>query len=179
MGELFREYSRPWEDLARRHIEKIWEATNRFFRLLLRKLSDDDAAENIFTFWLYPHMEKRLQLAYDKLDELLEVHKEYPITTNTQFITNNQASQRNKNQRNLEDVMRQSLSTPGQKVNVDEISRMLSDTRLKIDFDMDMIAAEEAFDNMNAYYEVLSISLLGKDYANQCVSLDCHESIHG
>jgi hypothetical protein len=66
-------------------------------------------------------MEEKLSLAYSKLDELLEVHKDYPMTTNSQFINNSRKT-------------RQDASKP--------------------DLDMDMVAAEEAFDNMNAYYEV-------------------------
>jgi hypothetical protein len=39
-------------------------------------------------------------------------------------------------------------------VSVDEITQMMSTITTKADLDMDMVAAEEAFDNMNAYYEV-------------------------
>jgi hypothetical protein len=66
-------------------------------------------------------MEEKMSLAYSKLDELLEVHKDYPMTTNSQFINN---------------------------------SRRPRQDASKLDLDMDMVAAGEAFDNMNAYYEV-------------------------
>jgi len=68
-------------------------------------------------------MEKSLELAKEKLKELLEVHKDHPLTTNHDFIGNRRKLQQ---QRSEEE--------PGT--------------------DMDMVAAEDAFDNMNAYYKV-------------------------
>ncbi|KAE9380155.1 hypothetical protein N431DRAFT_498044 [Stipitochalara longipes BDJ] len=153
VGELFRQYSRPWGDLAREHIKNVWEVTNRFLELLLRHLTDEDVCENIFRFWLYPAMEEKLNLAYSKLDELLEVHKDYPMTTNSHFVTTSKASRQGPRKENLESMLRGHLQS-GQVVSVDEITQMMSTIALKADLDMDMVAAEEAFDNMNAYYEV-------------------------
>jgi len=39
---------------------------------------------------------------------------------------------------------------------------MLPTINAKADLDMDMVAAEEAFDNMNAYYEVSNMFLHNK-----------------
>jgi hypothetical protein len=62
----------------------------------------------------------------------------------------------------FEDMMKKALLQPGQNINVDEIRRLLSTMKPKADLDMDMIAAEEAFDNMNAYYEVQNYLLAHK-----------------
>jgi len=74
-------------------------------------------------------MVERLNLAYSKLDELLEVHKDFPMTTNSDFGRRSGASRLDARKENLV---------------------------IKADLDMDMVAAEEAFDNMNAYYQVCS-----------------------
>lgn len=68
-------------------------------------------------------MEKSLEVAEEKLNEILEVHKDHPLTTNHDFI---------KNRRKLQ-----------QKRSEEEPCT-----------DMDLVAAEDAFDNMNAYYKV-------------------------
>jgi hypothetical protein len=68
-------------------------------------------------------MEKNLEVAMEKLKELLEVHKDHPLTTNHDFI---------KNRRKLQ-----------QQRDEEEPSA-----------NMDLVAAEDAFDNMNAYYKV-------------------------
>jgi hypothetical protein len=150
VGELFREYSRPWAALARLHIKDVWEATNRFLELLLKYLTDDDTCEKILRFWLYPIMEEKLGSAYDKLDELLEVHKDHPITTNSSFIKNSKKPRKD--------------MQPGQKVNIEEITNILSTMSPEANLDMDMVAAEEAFDNMNAFYEVCGLSIISDGF---------------
>ncbi|PMD54742.1 uncharacterized protein K444DRAFT_539458 [Hyaloscypha bicolor E] len=153
VGELFRQYSRPWGDLARLHIKNVWDTTNRFLELLLRHLTDEDVCENLFRFWLHPIMEEKLNLAYSKLDELLEVHKDYPMTTNYHFMNTSKIPRQDSSKRNLEAMLKDRLES-GQDMSVGEITRMMSTISTNPDLDMDMMAAEEAFVNMNAYYEV-------------------------
>lgn len=153
VGELFRQYSRPWGDLARLHIKKVWQTVNRFLELLLRHLTDEDVCDKIFRFWLHPIMEEKLNLAYSKLDELLEVHKDYPMTTNSHFINRSRTPGQNSGKTNFETMLGNRLIS-GKDMSVDEIRQMMITTTTNADLDMDMIAAEEAFDNMNAYYEV-------------------------
>jgi hypothetical protein len=100
-------------------------------------------------------MEEKLNLAYSKLDELLEVRKDYPMTTNYDFINTSKLPRQGSSNGNLEAILRGRLGL-GQDVSVDEITRMLSAMTSKADLDMDMVAAEEAFDNMDAYYKVCS-----------------------
>jgi hypothetical protein len=101
-------------------------------------------------------MEERLDLAYSKLDELLEVHRDYPMTTNSQFINNSKTTRQDTTKVNLDSLTKNGLLPSGQNVSVDELTRLLSFMSPKANLDMDMVAAEEAFDNMNAYYEVWS-----------------------
>jgi hypothetical protein len=99
-------------------------------------------------------MEERLNFAYAKLDELLEVHKDFPMTTNSQFISKSKTIHQDNSKDQLEEAMRKSQLQPGQNVSIDDITRLLSTMTPAANLDMDMVAAEEAFDNMNAYYEV-------------------------
>ena len=103
-------------------------------------------------------MEEKLNLAYSKLDELLEVHKDYPMTTNSHFVNHSRGyrtPRQDSSKKTLESMLTERLQSR-QDVSVDEIARMMSNmtTKADLDMDMDMLAAEEAFDNMNAYYEV-------------------------
>jgi hypothetical protein len=164
VGELFREYSRPWAALARLHIKDVWEATNRFLELLLKYLTDDDTCEKILRFWLYPIMEEKLGSAYDKLDELLEVHKDHPMTTNSSFIKNSKKPRKDYAKAELEERIKRKFMQPGQKVNIEEITNILSTMSPEANLDMDMVAAEEAFDNMNAFYEVCGLSIISDGF---------------
>lgn len=96
--------------------------------------------------------------AYEKLNELLEVHKDFPMTTNSQFINNSKTFKQDISKEMLEEAMRKTLLDPTQKVTVEDISRLLSTIGPASNLDMDLVAAEEAFDNMNAYYEVYNFS---------------------
>lgn len=127
VGELFRDYSRPWEGIARNHITDVWNATKRFLELVLNYLTDEDVCDKILRLWLDPIMAERLEAANGKLNELLEVHKDHPMTTNHDFVENRRKIQQKRS---------------------DEESST----------DMDLVAAEEAFDNMNAYYKVRDTS---------------------
>jgi hypothetical protein len=98
-------------------------------------------------------MEKKLNSAYSKLDELLEVHKDYPMTTNSHFINHSRSLRQDSSKKTLESMLMGRLQS-GQNLSVDEITQMMSTIPTEADLDMDMVAAEEAFDNMNAYYEV-------------------------
>lgn len=90
--------------------------------MVLQYLTDDDVCNKILKFWLDPIMEQSLEAANNKLNELLEVHKDHPLTTNRDFVDNRRKLQQTK----------------------DEDSNL----------DMDLVAAEDALDNMNAYYKV-------------------------
>jgi hypothetical protein len=111
-------------------------------------------------------MEEKLNLAYSKLDELLEVHKDYPMTTNSHFINHSRTPRQDSSKKNLESMLRGRLQS-GQDVSVDEITQMMSTITTKADLDMDMVAAEEAFDNMNAYYEVWK-EIFHRQCSNSC-----------
>jgi hypothetical protein len=87
VGELFREYSQPWEGLSRAYIKETWDTTSRFLNQVLSYLPmDDDTHNKIRQFWLNSKMMERLETAFDKLHELLDVHKEYPMTANRYFM---------------------------------------------------------------------------------------------
>jgi len=97
-------------------------------------------------------MEEKLNAAFDKLDELLEVHKDFPMTTNSLFMSDSRHSRDDRSRKTLQEALTKGSLQPTQAISIDDISRLLA--KMTPQKDMDMVAAEEAFDNMNAYYEV-------------------------
>lgn len=158
MGELFREYSRPWETLARAHIKNTWDMTNKFLELVLHHLTDDDVCEKLLRLWLEPIMAQKLETAYGKLDELLEVHKEHPFTTNHYFIDNRKKLQQKDTKDEIQKKL-ESVTKPGQTLSVEQITNLMKTMNSDVNADMDMIAAEDAYDNMMAYYKVSMTSI--------------------
>ncbi|KAL5354349.1 hypothetical protein ACLOAV_000438 [Pseudogymnoascus australis] len=153
VGELFREYSRPWEMLARGHIKSTWDITNRFLGLVLQHLTDDDVRDKILRLWLNPIMAQKLETAYSKLDELLEVHKEHPLTINHSFINNRKELQQQDTKDEIQRKL-ESIARPGQALSVEGVTLAMKNLTSEVSADMDMLAAEDAFDNMMAYYKV-------------------------
>ncbi|KUJ13385.1 uncharacterized protein LY89DRAFT_672602 [Mollisia scopiformis] len=130
VGELFRQYSKPWERLAQAHVKDVWDTVNSFLDILFRYLANEDTSENIRRYCLAPKMVERLELAFTKLDELLVIHDEPPMTTDLEFL------RRSKMQTA---AGAQFLFTSGNGREKDVV---------------DFAAAEEAFDIMLSYYEV-------------------------
>jgi hypothetical protein len=87
------------------------------------------------------------------------------MTTNYDFINTSKLPRQGSSNGNLETILRGRLES-GQDVSIDEITRMLSAMTSKADLDMDMIAAEEAFDNMDAYYKVWRLFISQKNPPN-------------
>jgi len=101
-------------------------------------------------------MEQKLDAANAKLDELLEVHKDEPMTTNHYFMDTRKELQRRKIKDELKGMLDRKLTKPNQKIGSEDISQIMSMIAPEVNPDMDMVAAEDAFDNMNAYYKVLN-----------------------
>lgn len=153
MGEVFREYSQPWEELARQYIKDVWETIKNFVEQALLYLTDSTVSDALLRHLLDPIMDDRLKMAYAKLGELLAVHKEHPETRNhyfTEKYNRLQASQyEKKTTRVLEEVFEKS-----EELTEDDIPRLLEMLREKKEVNMDSIAAESTFNAMEAFYQV-------------------------
>jgi hypothetical protein len=119
---------------------------------VLLHLADGDVADKMFRLWIVPIMQKKLEAAYGKLEELLEVHKEHPMTTNHQFVDNRMEIKLQKRDKDFED--RVNSAAPDHLFRAHEIITMKLASIPKISPDMDVVAAEDALDNMIAYYRV-------------------------
>ncbi|KAK3312206.1 P-loop containing nucleoside triphosphate hydrolase protein [Apodospora peruviana] len=163
VAELFREQSRPWEDIARRHVERVWKEACNFLHLVIAHIADGSTSNALQQEVFEPAMKQLLHNLREKTTELLKPHQSgHPITYNHYFTET------------LQSVRRDRL---GVKVGVDKILKDffgLQDlggvrrlSNMSYDFtdlvqrlsqdrepDMDQFAAKEALDCLNAYYKV-------------------------
>lgn len=122
---------------------------------MLERLTDREVGEKILRLVLDPLMEERLKMANDKLDELTAVHKDHPMTTNNRFMDNIKKGRQKSTQEGLAERLHKELSTLGRTVDSNVVEYIFASVLdSKANPDMDMVAAEDAFDNMNAYYQV-------------------------
>ncbi|KAI9715653.1 MAG: hypothetical protein M1812_005805 [Candelaria pacifica] len=128
VGKVFREYSEPWESIARSHIHSVWESTKVFLEQVLQHLTDAEVCSTLFYEVLESIMEEKLDLAYSKLSEVIAVYKDHPATLNHYFQENVVALQK-------------------------DVPLLMAAMQFKETPDMNHKAAEEIFDHMNAFYK--------------------------
>ena len=153
MGEVFREYSQPWESLARQYIEDVWETTKNFVEQALLYLTDATVSDALLRHLLDPLMNDRLAMAYTKLDELLAVHKEHPETRNHYFTDRYNDLQAKHYEDKTTKALEDAFGKRGE-MTEEDIPRLLMILREKKEVNMDLIAAESTFNAMEAFYKV-------------------------
>ncbi len=153
VGEVFREYSRPWEDLARRYIKGVWDMTKSFVEQALQYSTDDTVSDALLRYLLDPIMDNKLKLAYAKLEELMAVHKEHPETRNHYFTDTYNALQQKQSEAETADVLQKAFENRSHMTD-DDIPSLVAILREKREADMDLVAAESTYNAMEAFYKV-------------------------
>ena len=165
VAELFREQSQPWEEIARRHVEKVWDATCKFLALVIAYLADSSTSTILQRVVFEPAMRTVLGQLRDKTSELLKPHQSgHPITYNHYFTETLQAVRRERLGMRMDPTY-----LIKEIFHIDEDSTLENNHRLNSyynlkDFadrlkdhyepDMDRFAAKEAHDCLDAYYKV-------------------------
>jgi hypothetical protein len=153
VGETFREYSKPWEGLARQYIKGVWDTTKGFVEQALQYLTDATVSDTLLRHILDPIMDNKLKLAHAKLEELMAVHKEHPETRNHYFTDMYNALQRKQYEAKTIEVLQQAVED-GRDITEDEIPSLVSLLREDFEADMDLVAAESTYNAMQAFYKV-------------------------
>jgi len=153
VGEVFREYSRPWEDLARRYIKGVWDMTKSFVEQALQYLTDDTVSDALLRYLLDPIIDNKLKLAHAKLEELMAVHKEHPETRNHYFTDMYNALQRKQSEAETADVLQKAFENRSHMTD-DDVSSIIATLREEREADMDLVAAESTYNAMEAFYKV-------------------------
>ncbi|KAL2852691.1 P-loop containing nucleoside triphosphate hydrolase protein [Aspergillus pseudodeflectus] len=70
IGELFQDHAQPWEELAKTHALRVWEAVRYFVSLALQHLADSHTYASILRTIVAPELATLKQKLLEKLDEL-------------------------------------------------------------------------------------------------------------
>ncbi|KAK4197977.1 putative vacuolar sorting protein VPS1 [Triangularia verruculosa] len=169
VAALFHEQSQRWEDIARRHIDKMWRAAGRFIELVIDSIADRTTSRGLKEEISGPAMQRIRKEMADKTTELIAPHqKGHPITYNHYFTETLQNVRRERNSKKTAMVIREFF-------NIDA-TRNLSNVAFQVwnsgepvrwnlqslidslvatnEPNMSRFAAEEALDCLNAYYKV-------------------------
>jgi hypothetical protein len=160
VGEVFREYSEPWEGLARQYVDDIWNMTTRFVEQVLQYITDATVGDRLLRYLLDPIMDVKLKMAHGKLDELMAVHKEHPETRNHYFTETYNSLQQKKSQAKTKQALADAFIRQGT-MNQDDIPYLVAKLHIKeASADMDLVAAESTLDAMEAFYQVRWVELI-------------------
>ncbi len=160
VADLFLDQCRPWEAIAREHVEAAWNAASRFLKLVISHMADDSTAKALEQHVFEPAMKQILKQLGDKTSELLKPHHSgHPITCNSNFAAALQDIRRERRQKEREVTLCKFLGvsslTTRQHLNSYYDLKGLSDALAENpEPDVERFAANEAMDCLNAYYKV-------------------------
>lgn len=161
VAEVFREYSKPWEELARKHINKVWQATRVLLERVVEHLTDSDLGDKLFRFLLDSLMDDLLRKAQVKLGEINAVRDKAPATTNHYFRDTVTKMRRDRDIARMRPKLTRlidQVSSAQVGLGIYHINDIILTAYPDVEPDMDIAAAEDVFDYMNAFYKVRQIS---------------------
>lgn len=159
VADLFLEQCRPWEAIARRHVENVWDAASCFVKLVVAHTADESTAKALHHEIFEPAMNGILKEMRDKTTELLNPHQYgHPVTYNHYFTETLQKVHRERGENKRERVLCQffgvdSLGSWHLRGDFD-LRRLSNSLAESSEPDMGRFAASEALDCLNAYYKV-------------------------
>ncbi|KAF8246412.1 hypothetical protein K440DRAFT_645130 [Wilcoxina mikolae CBS 423.85] len=153
IGELFWAQSKRWEQIAQRHVGKVYSRCNAFLRSVLKDLAPADVIEDLFSLHISNQMEKRLEFAAKELEGLLEDRRRQCITYNHYFTDELQKIREKRLKDRYESVVDAALGgSPEKLLSKSQLMHALFSPRREPD--MDNYACEEVLDCMLAFYKV-------------------------
>lgn len=160
VAEVFREYSKPWEELARKHINKVWQATRVLLERVVEHLTDSDLGDQLFRFLLDSLMDDFLCNAQAKLVEINAVRDKAPFTANHYFRDTVTKMRRDRDIARMRPKLKRLIDQESSKqvgLGTYHINDIILTAYPDVEPDMDIAAAEDVFDYMSAFYKVRQI----------------------
>jgi GTPase SAR1 family protein len=189
VGDLFLEQSKPWEAVALRHVKKVWHAAKVFINLVVDSIADPMTSKLLNHEVFDPAMHELLKVLNAKTVELLNPHqKGHPITYNQYFTETLQHVRNERRNQDFNKIVGDFFKLPSiespimieRSVDLRGLVAALAD---RSEPDMDLFAASEALDCMNAYYKVsvcqyTRLTSIPKESNSFVFVSGCIEAIH-
>lgn len=159
--ELFREQCRPWEGIADRHVEKVWDAASQFLGHIMTHLADDGTSKSLQQDVIQPAMKSLLTTLRAKTASLLNPHYgSHPITYNHYFTETLQKVRRDRlGVKDPHEIVAKFFGQHQVSSNVYisgyyDLEKLAASLSQPTEADMNRYAAKEAMDCLEAYYKV-------------------------
>ncbi len=150
VGRLFRDQSKPWEEVARNHLVKTWDAARYFVYELLQHLADEHTSSLLAGSVLEVELEKMREGLLGKLDELTLYNKTgHPLPLGTAFLKEIQKARSDRLLQSLKSKL-SSTDRSATSFSMMAIEHSISD----MEKSHNEFAAADIVDQMQAYYDV-------------------------
>ncbi|KAL4881237.1 P-loop containing nucleoside triphosphate hydrolase protein [Aspergillus karnatakaensis] len=161
VGQLFRDQSQPWEELARAHLLKACDSVRYFVELVLQHLADEHTTALLITSVVELELERMQQALLEKLDEIGSYRKRgHPLPVGKSFLTQMQKARTKHTLRSIQSnlpVSEYKSASDGatlySKKSVEQALTHLETSR-------DDFAAAEIIDQMQAYYDTAILTFV-------------------
>ncbi|KAH8423399.1 uncharacterized protein LDX57_001158 [Aspergillus melleus] len=156
VGDLFRDQSKPWEEIARGHLMATWESVRYFVKLVLKHLTDEHIFSRIVGDLLEPELEKTRTSLLDKLDELtFYIKRGHPLPVGKSFLVRIQQARRDRELQRFRSALGKPIDRDTE-LAFSELEDAFSNLRIRADEH----AAAEIIDEMEAYYETAIVTFV-------------------
>ncbi|EFZ03870.1 dynamin family protein [Metarhizium robertsii] len=159
VSDLFKEQSSPWKQIAAAHVKNVWNAARLFLNQLIVHIADETTVNAISETIIEPALDSILKTLHNKVSQLLEPHRfGHPITYNASFTDTLLNIRRERRALHFSDILRSAFgdfsATSGRRSVTVDIGDLLQRLIQPEEQDMSRLAASEALDCLDAYYEV-------------------------
>ncbi|KAK7408699.1 hypothetical protein QQX98_009115 [Neonectria punicea] len=161
LSDLFKEQSSPWEDIARAHVNKVWNATRDFLKLLTAHTADPSTVNTMMEIVVEPRLDVFLTTLGGKTTGLLkQLQQGHPITYNQALVVKVEEIQAKRIESLITDWLTTRFSLgpretwPHETTNMDLENLHLSFTNLIRKNTAHCNGSSLALDYVEAYYDV-------------------------
>lgn len=153
VADLFLEQSGNWEAIARGHIDSVWNAASRFLQLAIDHIADNSAAVALQREVVTPAMKKVLEDMRAKTTELLVPHQNaHPITYNDKFLETLENVRFERRKKEFSAIIRKRVGIDSEETF--DLENVIQDLARADGMGMKRLAATDAMDCLDAYYQV-------------------------
>ncbi|KID97355.1 Dynamin family protein, partial [Metarhizium majus ARSEF 297] len=159
VSDLFKEQSTPWKQIAADHVTNAWKAAKLFLNQLIFHIGDETTVKAISEIIIDPTLDSILEILRKRVSQLLEPHQHgHPITYNASFIYTLSNIRRERRASHFSDILRSVFgdfsATSGRRSVTVDIGDLLQRLVQPEEQDTTRVAASDALDCLEAYYEV-------------------------